>query len=164
MPKFIVAVVALLLTGCAGRTSVEVLKGSRKKFPPEAYWTVFDAAQKLLQQDGFIVNLTHQAKGILVATQQRTNKKSKTFGRVLRLTGANFREGDYLRIFVNVATTKKNEAEMRISVLRERENEWTQEDGDEIGTEEFYSDFFKRVEATMTPSTGSASPGSPPAG
>ena len=161
MPKLVsLFCAALLLTSCAGRDSVEALKGSRKRYPPEAYWNVFGTAQSLLQKEGFIVNLTHQSKGILVATLQKTGKKSKIFSRVARMTGATFREGDYLRVFVNVAMTKKNQAEMRISVLRERENEWSQEDGDEIGTEEYYSDFFKRVEAAALPTP--AEPNQPP--
>ena len=163
MPKKIILFCAVLfLASCAGRSTPELLKGSRKKFPASAYWNVFAAAQSQLQKDGFIVNLTHQSKGILVATLQRTNQKNKTFGRVARMTGATFREGDYLRVFVNVAMTKKNETEMRISVLRERENEWTQEDGDEIGTEEFYSDFFKRVEGVNSTKSTPSEP--PPAG
>ncbi len=150
---FVLLCLPLLLTECAGRSTSEVMKGSRKKYGADAYWNVLAAAQGVLQRDGFVVNLSQQSKGVLVATLQKVAKKNKALNRIENITGASFRVGDYLRVMVFVQATKTKQTEMRLSVLRERENEWTQEDGDEIGNQEFYTDFFKRVDlATSTAS------------
>ncbi len=154
MPKkiwfslFLVAV-TILADGCVSRR-IEVLRGSRKKYPIANFWNVYSAAQNLLQRDGFIVNLNQQGRGILVATMVKGTKKDKVLDSISNMSGAGFRDGDQLHVLVAVSSLPKNKgAEMRLSFLRERENEWTQEDGDEIGNQALYEDFFGRVDKVV---------------
>ncbi len=153
MPRKLVPVFCLLavvfLDGCVSRR-VEVLRGSRRKYPAASYWNVYAAAQNLLQRDGFIVNLNQQGRGILVATMVKDKKQSRVLDNISAMSGSSFHDGDQLHVMVTVSSLAKNKAaEMRLSFLRERENEWLQEDGDEIGNFELYEDFFKRVDKVV---------------
>ena len=146
---FLCLIAVVLFDGCVSRR-IEVARGSCRKYPIGNFWDVYAAAQNLLQRDGFIVNLNQQGRGILVATMVKGAKKAKVLDNISNMSGASFRDGDQLHILVTVSALPKNRGtEMRLSFLRERENEWTEEDGDEIGNVDLYQDFFGRVDKVV---------------